>query len=56
MTIKQFIKKYIPKDSRLEAEEILDRMVADACVAAYLEAVSGARSHLRGVVTEMGQW
>ena len=56
MTIKQFLKKYVPKTHRLEAEEMMDEMLMDEQERSYAEGVSDARIRLRGVINEMRSW
>ena len=52
MTSKQFIKKYIPKPYRLEAEECLDEIIQEAEEETYAGGAKDVISHLRGALNE----
>jgi hypothetical protein len=56
MTEKQFIKKFVPKDLRLAAEDELSELTSDAENRGFEEAITEAAIHLRGVANEMKYW
>ena len=56
MTIKQFLKKYIPEKQRLEAEENLDTILAESGDKTYEEIRNAIVQHLRGVINELKEW
>jgi hypothetical protein len=56
MTIKQFLKKYVPEKQRLEAEENLDTILAESGDKTYEEIRNAIVQHLRGVINELKEW
>ena len=56
MTTKEFVKKFVAKQERLAAEEVLDSMLGDSESYGFLEAVKEVKWHLRGVANEIGSW
>ena len=53
MTIKQFLKKYVPEKQRLEAEENLEDILAESRNETYVETLNALVQHLRGVINEL---
>jgi len=56
MTIKQFLKKYVPEKQRLEAEENLDAILAESSDETYEETRNDIVQHLRSVINTLKEW
>lgn len=56
MTPKQFLKKFVAKEQRLEAEEQLDSMLMISEELGYDEAKDETCRSLRGLSNEIKQW
>ena len=56
MTIKQFLKKYVPEKQRLEAEENLDAILAESGDETYEETRNAIVQYLRALNNELKGW
>ena len=56
MTIKQFLKKYVPEKQRLEAEENLDAILAESRNETCEETRNDIVQHLRVVLNKLKEW
>ena len=56
MTPKQFLKKYVPKEQRLEADEQLEEILNNSEEAGFEEAKEDISRYLRGWANEIRSW